>query len=465
MPNDIAPKRFPLAPQVETVLIYRPDAYGCNVTAGRPIWTEGLIITMKRLKRGLAALLCTALLCGMTAGTGGLASAEEAPVLIAEEGSGEKAEELVKESEKEVWLPVDTVPADASGLDVGGKSAILIDQGTGTILFEKNAHEKLAIASVTKIMTLLLVMEALDNGRITMDEKVTCSATAASMGGSQIWLEQGEIMTVNELLKAAVIVSANDACAALAEHISGSIEAFVAQMNERAAELGMKDTKFLDCSGLSDDAYSSAYDVAVMSRELMKHKKITEYTTVWMDSLRGGKSQLVNTNKLVRHYTGATGLKTGTTSKAGHCLSATAERDGIAFVAVILGCATTDERFGGARKMLDFGFANYVNHTPKVDAALIKPVKVIHGVQAQVKPVADLPEALLIKKGQEKDIACKVEMAADLEAPVYKGQVIGSIVLTMKGEELERYDIRAAEAVGRLGFAAALARLWKALIA
>jgi len=190
-------------------------------------------------------------------------------------------------------------------------------------------------------------MEALDQGRITLEDPVTCSDVAASMGGSQIWLEPGEIMTVHELLKAAAVVSANDACAALAEHISGSIEGFVSEMNTRAAELGMNDTLFLDCSGLSDDAYSSAYDVALMSRELMKHKKITEYTTIWMDTLRDGKSQLVNTNKLVRHYSGATGLKTGTTSKAGHCLSATAQRDGLELVAVILGCETTDERFGG----------------------------------------------------------------------------------------------------------------------
>lgn len=427
-----------------------------------------LVMAMRRTKRLLAACLCAAMLAGLAlpaAAEDALPTAGSAPVLIAEEGSGEDAAALAKESDKDVWLPTGAVPTEAASLDVGGKSAVLLEQESGTVLYEKNAHEKLAIASVTKVMTLLLVMEALDGGRLTMDEKVTCSATAASMGGSQIWLEQGEIMSVHELLKAAVIVSANDACAALAEHISGSIESFVAAMNERAAELGMKDTKFLDCSGLSDDAYSSAYDVALMSRELMKHKTITKYTTIWMDSLRGGKSQLVNTNKLVRHYNGATGLKTGTTSKAGHCLSATASRDGLELVAVVLGCSTTDERFGGARKMLDYGFANYAVYTPKVDAKALKPVPVIHGLKTEVAPAADLPKSILIKKGQEKAAVLTTELAEDLEAPVYKGQVIGKIVLTLDKEPIAEYHVRAAEGVERLGFGAAFLRVLGALLA
>ena len=416
---------------------------------------------MKRLKKGLACLLCLALLLPHVL----WAVAEEPPLLIAEEGSGESAEELLQESADDVWLPVDTVPTEAAALEVGGKSAILMDQTSGTVLFEKNAHEKLAIASVTKIMTLLLVMEALDQGRITLEDPVTCSDVAASMGGSQIWLEPGEIMTVHELLKAAAVVSANDACAALAEHISGSIEGFVSEMNTRAAELGMNDTLFLDCSGLSDDAYSSAYDVALMSRELMKHKKITEYTTIWMDTLRDGKSQLVNTNKLVRHYSGATGLKTGTTSKAGHCLSATAQRDGLELVAVILGCETTDERFGGARKMLDYGFANYTIYTPEIDTSALTPVPVLRGLAETVTPTVDLPSAFLIKKGQEKNVSCSLELAEDLEAPVYEGQVIGSISLVLAGEEIARYDVHAAEAVGRLKTGNAFMLLLEALLA
>lgn len=416
---------------------------------------------MKRLKKGLACLLCLALLLPNALWV----AAEEPPLLIAEEGSGESAEELIQESADDVWLSVDTVPTEAAALEVGGKSAILMDQTSGTVLFEKNAHEKLAIASVTKIMTLLLVMEALDQGRITLEDPVTCSDVAASMGGSQIWLEPGEIMTVHELLKAAAVVSANDACAALAEHISGSIEGFVAEMNTRAAELGMNDTLFLDCSGLSDDAYSSAYDVALMSRELMKHEKITEYTTIWMDTLRDGKSQLVNTNKLVRHYTGATGLKTGTTSKAGHCLSATAQRDGLGLIAVILGCETTDERFGGARKMLDYGFANYTIYTPEIDTTALTPVPVLRGLAETVTPTVELPSAFLIKKGQEKNVSCSLELAEDLEAPVYEGQVIGSISLVLDGEEIAQYDVHAAEAVDRLKTGNAFMLLLEALLA
>ena len=418
-------------------------------------------MNMKRCcRRALAGLICAAMFLGAAPA----AWAEEAPAIIAEQGSGENAADLIKESE-EVWLPASTVPADAAALEVGGKSAVLMELSSGKVLFEKNAHEKLAIASVTKVMTLLLVMEAIDKGLIAYEDQVTCSATAASMGGSQIWLKEGEVMTVHELLKAAAVVSANDACAALAEHISGSIEGFVSQMNERAAELGMNDTKFIDCSGLSDDAYSSAYDVALMSRELMKHKKIIEYTTIWMDTLRGGKSQLVNTNKLVRHYNGATGLKTGTTAKAGHCLSATAERDGMGMLAVILGCETTDERFGGARKMLDFGFANYAVYTPKVDASALHPVKVLHGMEPQVEAVADTPVPMLIKKGQEKSVAVATELAEDLEAPVDKGQVIGRIVLTLDGAEAAEYSIRAAADVAELNFRRALERLWFSLVA
>lgn len=416
---------------------------------------------MKRWKRWLACVLS-----GILAAAAPMMSlAEEAPAVIVDTESGETAEQLMAEDAGEVWEPLD-VPTEAEpvNLEVGGKSAVLMELSTGRILFEKNPHEKMAIASVTKIMTLLLVMEALDQELITLEDQVSCSATAASMGGSQIWLEPGEVMTVHELIKAAAVVSANDACAALAEHIAGSIEEFVARMNQRAAELGMADTLFLDCSGLSDDAYSSAYDVALMSRELMKHKKIVEYTTIWMDSLRGGASQLVNTNKLVRHYSGATGLKTGTTSKAGHCLSATAERGGLGLAAVILGCETTDERFGGARKMLDYGFANYSIYTPEVDTSQLTPVPVIHGVAEQAEPVADEPQPVLLKKGQEKQVACSVQMAEDLEAPVLKGQVIGRIVVTLGEEQLAEYPIRAAEEVKRLGFGGAFKQLMCALL-
>ena len=411
-------------------------------------------------KSSIALLLCLVLALGGSV----VRAAEKAPEWMYEIESGEKVDKLIKEDE-ETWAPVGPVPAEAAALEVGGKSAVLMDVAGGNILFEKNSHEKLPIASVTKIMTLLLVMEAIENGMITYDDNVTCSSTAASMGGSQIWLEEGEVMTVRELLKAAAVVSANDACAALAEYVSGSIEGFVAQMNARAAELGMNDTKFLDCSGLSDDAYSSAHDVALMSRALIQHKDITQFTTIWMDTLRDGKSQLVNTNKLVRHYAGATGLKTGTTQKAGHCLSATAERGGMGMIAVILGCTTTDERFGGARKMLDYGFANYAVYTPEVDPAQLRPVKVLHGLTAEVETLLDPPQPLLIRKGQEKNVTTTMELAEDVEAPVIKGQLLGQLRLMLDGKQVAEYPIRAAEEVPRMTFSAALGQLLRALLA
>ncbi len=411
---------------------------------------------MKQWYRWIAATVVAALLftCSVSAAT-----------VIVDTESGESAAELMALQTPSVFDEAIPTVSSSSDLVVGGKSAVLIDQASGTVLFEKNAHERLPIASVTKVMTLLLVMEAIKEEKITLEDAVTCSAEAASMGGSQIWLEPGEIMSVHELVKAAAVVSANDACAALAEHVSGSIEGFVQEMNTRAAELGMNDTHFLDCSGLNDEAYSCAYDVAVMSRELMKHPLIKQYTTIWMDTLRGGQSQLVNTNKLVRFYQGATGLKTGTTSTAGHNLSATAERGGLGLVAVILGCETTDERFGGARKLLDYGFAQYSLYTPQVDPALLTPVRVLRGVQNEVAVSSESLQPLLVKKGEEKKIVCTVELAEDVEAPVSRGQIVGEIYLTKDGERLATYPIVADGEVKRLNFGAAFGWLWKALCA
>lgn len=411
---------------------------------------------MKWLGKGTALVLCGALL---------LAPTVSARTLITETESGTTAEEMMLPVTPTVFEEALPTVSSPSELNVGGKSAVLMDQATGTILFEKNAHEHLPIASVTKVMTLLLVMEALDDGTVTLDDKVTCSPEAASMGGSQIWLEAGEMMTVHELLKAAAVVSANDACAALAEHVAGSIEEFVRQMNVRAAELGMKDTLFLDCSGLNDEAYSCAHDVAVMSRQLMMHPLITRYTTIWMDTLRDGKSQLVNTNKLVRFYAGVTGLKTGTTSAAGHNLSATAARGGLALVAVILGCETTDERFGGARKLLDHGFAQYASYTPYLDPALLTPIPVLRGVASSVEVEAGALLPLLVKKGEEKRIVCEVTMDTDVEAPVAAGQIVGTLAVKKDGELLREYPIVTKSDVRRLGFGDAFGRLWGALCA
>lgn len=363
-----------------------------------------------------------------------------------------------------VWQPT-AAAVSQQALAVGGKSAVLMEQQSGTVLYEKNPHEKLPIASVTKIMTLLLTMEALEGELIRIDDKVTCSATAASMGGSQIWLEQGEQMTVDELLKAAAVVSANDACAALAEHICGTVENFVLRMNERAAELGMENTQFLDCSGLNDEAYSTAHDVALMARELMKHEEIQQYTTIWMDTLRDGKSQLVNTNKLVRHYTGATGLKTGTTAAAGHCLAATAARENMAFVAVVLGCETTDERFGGARAMLDYGFANFSLYTPQIQPDTLQPVKVRGGVAAEVAAAMDTVAPLLLKKGQEKNVVPSLQMAKDVQAPVEKGQILGTYTLSLDNETVAEIPVRAVCDVQKMSLLHAFGCLWHALIA
>lgn len=410
-----------------------------------------------------AAVLCAA---AFTAAGGLSVCAEDkSDALIIDTESGETPAQLT-DPDVPAWASADeTMTTDTATLDIGGKSAVLMELSSGQVLYEKDAHDRMPIASVTKVMTLLLIMEALDDGVFDVNQPVTCSAHAASMGGSQIWLEEGETMTVHELLKAIAVVSANDACAMMAEYVSGSEEGFVARMNERAAELGMKDTLFTDCCGLSDDGYSSAYDVALMSRELMKHPRITEYTTIWMDTLREGKSELVNTNKLVKFYSGATGLKTGTTSKAGHCLSATAERDGMGLCAVILGCSTTNERFGGARKMLDYGFANYSVYTPTVDTSALTPVKVLRGVDASVQPQMDALQPLLIKKGQEKNITQSLELSSDVEAPVYERQVIGHLTLSLNGNTVATYDVCAANAVPRLGFGKAFSRLFAAMVA
>ncbi len=383
--------------------------------------------------------------------------------VLYDESSGEALDSILKEDET-AW-PTVAVPQQATGLSVNAKGAVLMDQGSGQVLFAQDAYAQVPIASVTKVMTLLLVMEAVDGGRLSMTDTVTCSPRAASMGGSQIWLEPGEMMTVNDLLKAAAVVSANDACAALAEHLSGSIEAFVEQMNARVTELGLENTHFVDCSGLDDTGYSCAYDVAVMSRELMNHEEIQQFTTIWMDSLRDGKSQLVNTNKLVRHYTGATGLKTGTTGAAGHCLSATAARNGTAFVAVVLGSPTTADRFDGARMLLDYGFANYIAYTPPADSLELSPIPVRRGSATEVAVTADTPTTMLLKKGMESAVSSQVELAADLEAPVEAGQIVGTWRLTAGEEILAEYPLKAAAAVPAMDFRTAYRLLWTALIA
>lgn len=387
----------------------------------------------------------------------GTAAGEEAPYFIVDTESGETAQSMLEDM---------AVIADPSALSVNAKSAVLMDMASGTMLYEQNSHEALPIASVTKVMTLLLVMEAIDSGNIALTDTVTASARAASMGGSQIWLEENEQMTVEELLKAAVIVSANDACAALAEHICGTIEAFVARMNERAAALGAADTRFVDCSGLDDTGVSSAHDIALISRELMmNHPTIQNYTTVWMDSLRGGQSELVNTNRLVRFYNGATGLKTGTTAAAGCCLSATATRGDLPLCAVVLGSPSSNDRFTGARNLLDYGFATYALYTPPAEALECDPIKVLHGTQQTVEVTPPVTRGMPVEKGMLSEVTVRMEVAADLEAPVEAGQQVGQVIVSTADGELARYPLVAAGAVERLTWMRAFARFFAAMTA
>jgi len=357
------------------------------------------------------------------------------------------------------------IPASAESLNVNAKSAVLMEVSTGKVLFEQNKDDKLAPASITKIMSLLLIVEAIETGKITKEETVAASATAASMGGSQIWLEEGETMTVHELLKATAVASANDACVALAEHVAGSVEEFVSMMNDRAAELGMKNTVFVNCTGLDAEGHlTTAYDVAVMSRELIKHEMIKEYTQIWIDYLRNGETQLVNTNKLARFYDGTTGLKTGTTSQAGYCLSATAEKNGMELVAVVMSGSTSNERFNGAKKMLNYGFANWSVTVPRIDASLIRPVKVKGGKEDSVETVAENIKPVILKKGEEKEIACEVKLCEEINAPVKKGDVLGSVTIKLGSSIIGNYKITATQSVNKLTLGTVLLRLMKSLV-
>ncbi len=356
--------------------------------------------------------------------------------------------------------------AEELPVEVRAKAAVLMDATTGKILMKKNENEQLYPASVTKIMSLLLVMEAIDNNKIRLTDIVTTSPVAASKGGSQIWLKEGETMSVDELLRATAVYSANDACTALGEYIAGSDEGFVIMMNERAEQLGMRNTNFVNCTGLDDDTenhLTTAYDIALMSRELMKHELIKEYTTIWMDSLRDGKTELVNTNKLIRFYNGATGLKTGTTNKAGCCISATATRDGTSLIAVVMGSENSTDRFEGAKAMLNWGFANYTTVTPQIDKSLITDVNVLMGEERILTPQISSVTSMLIPKGRENDIVQKVELAASVEAPVESNQTLGTVTVSLDGEVLGSYNLTAPHYVDRLSFITVFCRLLSVL--
>ena len=341
--------------------------------------------------------------------------------------------------------------ARAEELAVSAQACMLMEKTTGQVLYAVNEHQQLEPASVTKVMTMLLVMEAIDSGSLAYEDTVTASAYACSMGGSQIWLKENEQMTVEDMLKAVCVVSANDCSVALAEHVAGSEAAFVDRMNEKARELGMERTNFVNCTGLPAQGHlTCAYDIALMSRELiLNHPAIREFTTIWMDSLRDGSFQLSNTNRLVRFYEGCTGLKTGFTASAGYCMSATAERDGMELIAVVMKSATRDTRNETAKSMLDFGFANYTVLDVKPAQALA-PVEVLLGEEEFVQPVLSGGGRILVEKAQINSVDTAVTLCADVEAPVAQGQKLGELTVTVDGQVRQVVDIVSDRGVERL---------------
>ena len=358
-------------------------------------------------------------------------------------------------------------PNNALNLQSG--AAILIDQNSGQVLYEHNSHEQLRPASVTKVMSILLIMEALDSGQISLEDKVPCSENASSMGGSQIWLTPSETLTVNEMIKCMCVVSANDCTVAMAEYLCGSTDAFVAKMNERAKELGMNDTHFKNCHGIDEDGHvTSAYDISVMSRELLtKHPNITKYTTIWMDSIRDGKSELVNTNKLVRNYEGCTGLKTGSTSLALYNLSASATRNNLSLIAVIMKAPTTALRFSEAKALLDYGFNNYSSSELAKANDIVKTVSVEKGVENTVNAVFSEDKCCLVSKGQESRISQQVNIPDTLTAPISKGQKIGEICYYLDTELVGKVDIVSDRDIGKNNFmnmSALLIKKWFSLL-
>ena len=345
---------------------------------------------------------------------------------------------------------------DNNFLNLDAGSVILIEQNSGEILYGYNIHEQLYPASVTKIMSLLLIMEALDSGKITLETKIPCSSNAASMGGSQIWLDTTETLSVHEMLKAIAVVSANDCVVAMAEYLGGTEDGFVQMMNTRAKELGMNDTTFKNCHGLDEEGHlTSAYDISLMSRELLvNHPKITEYSTIWMDTLRDGESALSNTNKLVRNYSGCTGLKTGSTSLALFNLSASATRDGLSLIAVVMKAPTSEIRFNNATSLLDYGFTSYSYKSFGNKGEVVKSVAVTKGVSKEVNAVYETSPSFLIKKGEEAGITYEIALDESVQAPVTQGQLLGTIKYSLNGSELGTVCLIADTSVEKIGLLA-----------
>ena len=353
-----------------------------------------------------------------------------------------------------VLLAMLPISAGAVELEVAGKSALLMDAATGTVLYEKNAHEKLAPASVTKVMTLLLIMEAIDSGKIQWEDTVTASEAAAAKGGSQIYLKVGETMTVTDMVKSIAVSSANDCACAMAEHLAGSEDAFVGLMNKKARELGMNDTNFVNCTGLddgpnADEHKTSAFDIALMSRELLtNHPDIKRFTTIWMDTVRNGEFGLSNTNKLIRFYSGATGLKTGFTSGAGYCLSATAERDGMELIAVVMGAETSQIRNTACKQLLDYGFANFALVSPEMGEEAVVPVRL--GLAEAVRLIPGENPRLLIDKTLKSGITTEISTEPEVTAPVSQGQQLGVLTIRAGEQVLARIPLVAQVEVPRL---------------
>ncbi|MBQ8028756.1 MAG: D-alanyl-D-alanine carboxypeptidase [Clostridia bacterium] len=359
-------------------------------------------------------------------------------------------------------FPVSSFAESSEAVSVNAKAYVLMDASTGEVLLSKEENKKLYPASVTKIMPILLVFEALKDKKISLDDVVTASAEAAAKGGSQIWLKEGEQMKVEELLRAAVIASANDACTALGEYIAGSETGIVKMMNEKAEELGMKNTNFENCTGLDDDTvnhFTTALDIALMSKELLSYDEITNYSTVWMDSLRNGSTQLVNTNKLVRFYKGTTGLKTGTTSKAGYCISASAKRNGLHLIAVVMGSDNSTDRFEGAKALLNYGFSNFETVTPKIDDNLIAPVNIIKGIENSFIPKLEEIKPVTLKTGEKNNIETEIQLSADVEAPVEKGQMVGRVIFKVKNKVIGEYKLFCEKEIRRLKITDIMLRL------
>lgn len=334
------------------------------------------------------------------------------------------------------------------------KSSILMCLDTGDVIKQNNAYKHLSPASVTKLMSILLILEAIDSGKIKLTDEVAATENAVSKGGSQIWLEVGEKMTVNDLFKAVVIASANDACTLLGEYVAGSDSAFVDMMNKRVETLGLKNSHFENCTGLDDEVtnhYSCAYDLAVIAKEVMKHKLILKYSTVWLDSLRNGKTELNNTNKMINKYNGMTGLKTGTTSNAGFCLCATATRDGISFVSVVLGAQTSDERFALTQELLDYGFANYKLDNIKIDNSKLKTVKVKNGVDKSITPKCELNKKLLLPKNSDK-ITYEYSFLDEVKAPVKKGDKLGVITVYSGNKKISSIELKSDKNIKSVTF-------------